>query len=52
MAIPDFQALMLPIMLLTADGAEHTLAAFGVGVTPTGLPCVLKRVDLGFFDDV
>lgn len=27
MAIPDFQALMLPIMQITADGAEHTLAA-------------------------
>jgi restriction system protein len=27
LAIPDFQTLMLPIMLLTADGAEHTLAA-------------------------
>jgi restriction system protein len=26
LAIPDFQTLMLPIMLLTADGAEHTLA--------------------------
>lgn len=27
MAIPDFQTIMLPVLRLTADGAEHTLAA-------------------------
>ena len=27
MAIPDFQTIMLPVLRLAADGAEHTLAA-------------------------
>ncbi len=27
MAIPDFQSLMLPLLRLTADGAEHSLSA-------------------------
>ena len=26
MPIPDYQSAMLPILLLTADGADHTLA--------------------------
>ena len=27
LAIPDFQTIMLPVLRLAADGAEHTLAA-------------------------
>ena len=27
LAIPDFQTIMLPVLRLTQDGADHTLAA-------------------------
>ena len=35
------------------DGTElaRLMFEFDVAVTPIGLPYVLKRVDLGFFDD-
>jgi restriction endonuclease Mrr len=29
MSIPDFQALMLPVLPLAGDGAEHQMAAEG-----------------------
>ena len=40
--------------IILIDGVElaRLMFEFGVGVTPTGLPYVLKRVDLDFFDDV
>lgn len=39
--------------IILVDGAElaRLMFEFGVGVTPVGLPYVLKRVDLDFFDD-
>jgi restriction system protein len=40
--------------IILIDGTElaRLMFEFGVGVTPTGAPYVLKRVDLDFFDDV
>ena len=40
--------------IILIDGTElaRLMFEFGVGVTPTGQPYVLKRVDLDFFDDV
>ncbi|MDP1604555.1 MAG: restriction endonuclease, partial [Legionella sp.] len=40
--------------IILIDGAElaRLMFEFGVGVTLTGAPYALKRVDLDFFDDV